>query len=187
MTGGTIGGIIVADLITGKPNPWADVYTPARVLPTIKDWSTLASEAAATAKGFAERLLPRSLKDLRGIVDAKGVERSVAPGEGMVVEEGLRKVALYRDGQGVVHRRSAICTHMGCLVEWNPLVRLEGKREDRMTVVKHMNSDALHVVAVMMMIPSVACCAVGDHEQVEASLLGLPLCLGRTKTSWLLT
>jgi hypothetical protein len=31
MTHGTIGAMIVADLITGSENPWADVYAPGRI------------------------------------------------------------------------------------------------------------------------------------------------------------
>jgi phenylpropionate dioxygenase-like ring-hydroxylating dioxygenase large terminal subunit len=30
-------------------------------------------------------------------------------------------VALYRDEAGVLHRRSALCPHVGCIVEWNPM------------------------------------------------------------------
>lgn len=30
-------------------------------------------------------------------------------------------MALYRDPQGTLHRRSALCPHMHVLVEWNPL------------------------------------------------------------------
>jgi Rieske Fe-S protein len=36
-----------------------------------------------------------------------------------VVGWGPTKVAAYRDEQGVLHRRSALCTHLGCVVAWN--------------------------------------------------------------------
>lgn len=29
-------------------------------------------------------------------------------------------MALYKDADGTVSRRSAVCPHLGCLVEWNP-------------------------------------------------------------------
>jgi Rieske Fe-S protein len=29
-------------------------------------------------------------------------------------------VALYRDEEGKLYRRSALCPHVGCIVEWNP-------------------------------------------------------------------
>ena len=31
-----------------------------------------------------------------------------------------KKMAVYRDRAGKVQKRSAICTHMGCVVRWNP-------------------------------------------------------------------
>src|SRR5207244_1686517 len=32
---------------------------------------------------------------------------------------GRDKVAAYRDDQGTLHERSAVCTHLGCIVGWN--------------------------------------------------------------------
>jgi Rieske Fe-S protein len=31
----------------------------------------------------------------------------------------LTKVAAYRDERGLLHEYSAICPHLGCIVEWN--------------------------------------------------------------------
>ena len=39
---------------------------------------------------------------------------------GAVVRDGLKKIAVYRDEKGQLHRRSAVCTHLGCIVAWNP-------------------------------------------------------------------
>jgi len=41
------------------------------------------------------------------------------PGEGKVVEAGGEKVAAYRDPDGQLQAVSAICTHLGCVVDWN--------------------------------------------------------------------
>jgi Rieske Fe-S protein len=43
----------------------------------------------------------------------------IARGSGAVLRRGLTKVAIYRDEQGNLHERSAICTHLGCIVSWN--------------------------------------------------------------------
>ena len=40
-------------------------------------------------------------------------------GEGTILEK--EKVAAYRDDQGELHIYSAVCTHMGCTISWNPL------------------------------------------------------------------
>jgi len=39
--------------------------------------------------------------------------------EGMVVDEDGKKVAIYKDEQGKPHKLSAVCTHLGCIVDWN--------------------------------------------------------------------
>ena len=52
------------------------------------------------------------------------------------MREGLSKVAVFRDEAGELHRRSAVCTHLGCIVGWNkagvdvglPLPRLALRR-----------------------------------------------------------
>ena len=43
------------------------------------------------------------------------------PGDGAVVRRGLAKVAAYREKDGKLVERSATCTHVGCIVHWNPL------------------------------------------------------------------
>ena len=43
----------------------------------------------------------------------------VRPGSGAILRRGLTKVAVYRDAQGELHERSAVCPHLGCIVRWN--------------------------------------------------------------------
>ena len=43
----------------------------------------------------------------------------IAPGEAKVISVDGAQVAAYRDATGTLHAVSAVCTHMGCVVEWN--------------------------------------------------------------------
>ena len=43
----------------------------------------------------------------------------IAPNTGAVVREGLKKIAVFRDEAGELHRYSAVCPHLGCIVGWN--------------------------------------------------------------------
>ena len=43
----------------------------------------------------------------------------LASGEARVLQVDGDKLAVYRDEQGSLHAVSAVCTHLGCLVEWN--------------------------------------------------------------------
>ncbi|MEJ7619171.1 MAG: Rieske 2Fe-2S domain-containing protein [Pyrinomonadaceae bacterium] len=45
----------------------------------------------------------------------------LAAGQGAIIRRGVKKVAAYRDETGAIHERSAICTHLGCVVNWNAL------------------------------------------------------------------
>ena len=36
------------------------------------------------------------------------------------MREGASKIAAYRRADGQLIRRSAVCTHVGCIVHWNP-------------------------------------------------------------------
>ena len=107
MTHGTIGGMLVSDLILGRENRWADVYEPSR----------LATQSIVEA-------IPEVIKSTVPFVDwITGGDVSsfdeIKNGEGAIVREGTSKIAAYRDEDGKLHRRSAVCTHMGCIVRFN--------------------------------------------------------------------
>ena len=42
-------------------------------------------------------------------------------GSGAIVQNGLGKLAVYRDEGGDLHRCKAQCPHLGCIVSWNSL------------------------------------------------------------------
>ena len=43
----------------------------------------------------------------------------IGPGEAQVIGADGDRVAAYRDTGGTLHAVSAVCTHMGCVVDWN--------------------------------------------------------------------
>ncbi|UVT17753.1 MAG: FAD-dependent oxidoreductase [Nitrospira sp.] len=107
MTHGTIAGILLTDLIRGRKNPWADLYDPARV--RISAGMEFARENANVGAQFADWVTPGGV----------GSISEIRPGQGAIVRSGLSKLAVYRDKEGQVHQRSAVCPHLGCLVRWN--------------------------------------------------------------------
>jgi glycine/D-amino acid oxidase-like deaminating enzyme/nitrite reductase/ring-hydroxylating ferredoxin subunit len=108
MTHGAIAGMILRDLITGTPNPWAELYDPSRK--TLRAARTYLAENFNVAACYADHV--------RGADVASSAE--IAAGQGALVQRGLTKLAVYRDLQGQVHACSANCTHLGCVVHWNP-------------------------------------------------------------------
>jgi Rieske Fe-S protein len=43
----------------------------------------------------------------------------IAPGQAKVISVDGARVAAYRDETGTMHAVSAVCTHLGCLIEFN--------------------------------------------------------------------
>ena len=43
------------------------------------------------------------------------------PDSGAVFTKGLKKLAVYCDADGKKHVRSALCTHLDCVVSWNSI------------------------------------------------------------------
>ena len=109
MTHGTIGGMIVSDLILGRYNPWTEVYDPSRIATqSIKE---AVPEIIASTVPYKDWVTPG---------DADSV-RDIKPGEGAIIRDGTSKIAVYRDEDGNLHKRSAVCTHLGCIVRFNSL------------------------------------------------------------------
>ncbi|MBH8568464.1 FAD-dependent oxidoreductase [Microvirga sp. STS02] len=111
MTHGTLGPLIITDLIQGRPNPWAALYDPGRVTLKRESAQEFIRENVNVALEYTELLTSGDVKD----VD------EIPVGEGAVLRRGLSKVAVYKDNQGATHECSAICPHLGCVVHWNNL------------------------------------------------------------------
>jgi glycine/D-amino acid oxidase-like deaminating enzyme/nitrite reductase/ring-hydroxylating ferredoxin subunit len=108
MTHGTIAGILLTDLIAGRANPWADLYDPSRI-------------RTGAAAEFVKENLNVALQYASWLTGGEVTSvDEIPPNSGAVVREGLTKVAVFRDETGELHRRSAVCTHLGCIVAWNP-------------------------------------------------------------------
>jgi len=107
MTHGTLGGMIVTDLIQGKGNPWADIYSPKRLPLTMP--GTYLSEFMNVVKQYGDFIKRGDIQEIDELHN----------GEGAILGKGLRKIAVYKDEHGTVHSFSAVCPHMGCVIQWN--------------------------------------------------------------------
>ena len=107
MTHGTIAGILLTDLIIGRENSWSALYDPARK--TLRAAGRYVQENINVAMQFGAWVTGGDVSSVQAI----------AAGTGAVVRDGLKKVAAYRDPDGVLHQCSAVCPHLGCIVEWN--------------------------------------------------------------------
>jgi nitrite reductase/ring-hydroxylating ferredoxin subunit len=107
LTHGTIAGTLLTDLILNRPNPWADIYNPSRL-------------GVKTMGRFARENLQNAVRYGAWVTDGDlDSEDEIQRDSGAVVRHGLKKVATYRDQAGNLYERSAVCPHLGCIVNWN--------------------------------------------------------------------
>ncbi len=108
MTGGVAAGRILAEEIIGEGSPWSNTFDPGRLLP-LSNVATLVMENANVGKRFVEDWVRKP----------RETDRSLRPGDARIVREDGSAVAEYRDETDELHRVSAVCPHMKCIVEWN--------------------------------------------------------------------
>ena len=107
MTHGVIAGMLLASLIEGSDHPFAKLYDPTRV--TLRASGELLRQNLDTAAQYAHWLEAGDVSD----------EADISPGRGAIVREGVRLLAVYRDLHGTFHRCSAVCPHLGGIVQFN--------------------------------------------------------------------
>jgi Rieske Fe-S protein len=107
ITHGTIAGMLIPDLIMGRQNRWAKLYDPSRK--TLRAAGEFLRENLNVAKYYTEWLRPQEIEGLD----------EVAAGEAGILSARGKKIALFRDEEGIPHGFSAVCPHLGCIVHWN--------------------------------------------------------------------
>lgn len=113
LTFGTLTAMMAADRILGVTNPWADLFDPARKKIRGGAWDYLKEN-----KDYPYYIV----RDRFAGAEGRSV-REVPRGSGRVLNLDGQNVAVYRGEDGAVTKRSAVCTHMLCLVNWNEAER----------------------------------------------------------------
>jgi glycine/D-amino acid oxidase-like deaminating enzyme/nitrite reductase/ring-hydroxylating ferredoxin subunit len=111
MTHCTIGAMLITDLIMGRENAWQAIYDPARKVK--HGLGEFVSEQANTLSQYKDWMSGGEVES----------PLEIASGEGAVLRDGSRKLAVFRDEHGELHAVSAKCTHLGCVVHWNSAER----------------------------------------------------------------
>jgi glycine/D-amino acid oxidase-like deaminating enzyme/nitrite reductase/ring-hydroxylating ferredoxin subunit len=112
ITNGVAGALTIAPLVLGQHSRFADLFEPSRKPIAGPALGEFVHGQAGVIGNIAEHLSPSEV----GSVD------EIAPGEGAILRDGsIGKLAVYRTERGELIRRSAVCTHVGCVVHWNRL------------------------------------------------------------------
>jgi len=109
MTFGTLAAMLLSDAVLEVKNPWAALYDATRVKPLAQARKVLSEGADFPAHIAHDRITGGEVE----------TPEQVPAGEGRLVREQGKMLAVYRDDGGALHARSAVCTHLGCYVHWN--------------------------------------------------------------------
>ena len=107
LTHGTIAGILISDLILDRNNNWQSIYKPSRK--SLKTLNHFVKNNLQVVLSYFNYFKSEPMTDVN----------KIEKGEGAVVRRGFKKVAVYRDDNGVLHECSAVCPHLQSLVRWN--------------------------------------------------------------------
>jgi nitrite reductase/ring-hydroxylating ferredoxin subunit len=100
LTTAGVAGELIAGQITGAEADWHALFDPARGMPKV-DTRIISGHRTGLDTPPEQALA------------------ALAPGEARVLDLDGEEVAAYRDEAGELHRVSAACTHLGCIVLWD--------------------------------------------------------------------
>jgi Rieske Fe-S protein len=113
MTFGTVAAMMAADAVAGRANPWAELFDVSRTKIRGGTWDYVRENLDYPYYMVRDRFAGADGKSLR----------AVPRGEGRILDLEGRTVAAWRAPDGGVTLLSAVCTHMGCRVDWNDAER----------------------------------------------------------------
>jgi glycine/D-amino acid oxidase-like deaminating enzyme/nitrite reductase/ring-hydroxylating ferredoxin subunit len=109
LTFGTLGAMMATDWILGGTNPWRGLFDAGRTNVRRGIWNYITENKDYPYYLVRDRFAGSEGTNLR----------SIPRGEGRVIDLDGQAAAVYRANDGSVTARSAVCTHLGCLVRWN--------------------------------------------------------------------
>ena len=109
MTNGVAGSLNFIALYRNDKSHFAELFDPSRK-----------PKAGLTLGEYVKGQGPvvANLGEYLSTGEVDGIDE-IKPGEGAIVRSGMAKHAVYRAEDGTLTERSAVCTHIGCIVHWN--------------------------------------------------------------------
>jgi len=109
LTHGVIAGRLLADLIQGKENAWAQLYNPTRLQTIAKSLPSMIGHDLQINAQY-KRFFQSDIEDVGQLGKGQG---------GVLNPKTQKPIAAYRDENGQVHKFSALCPHLKGVVCWN--------------------------------------------------------------------
>lgn len=109
MTSSNVAARIITDKITEKENEYEEIFKATRVNPIVNK-DEVKNMVAQTAKSLVVERFKSS--DIENIKDLE-------TDTGKIIEIDGEKVGVYKDINGKIFTVKPVCTHLGCILNWN--------------------------------------------------------------------
>lgn len=109
MTGSMAAAMLLADQITGRENPCAEVFSPLRFTPAASA-KTFFIDMAHAVRGITKRVFDSAPPEFE----------MLAAGQGKIISYRGQKLGAYKHETGKIYTVSVRCPHLGCQLAWNP-------------------------------------------------------------------
>lgn len=106
---GTLAGMLIADAILGRDNPWSELYRPGRLA---RGERPEGFEHESTGPAQPDPVPALDAAQQAGLAD-------LGPCQARKIEIDGQPVAVYRSKNGVLKAVAGKCSHMGCEIKWN--------------------------------------------------------------------
>lgn len=110
LANGIAGALLIKDLIIGDFNKYHHLVDARRW-----DIKSVGKETLKETAYSGKHFIGDKLEDSTATMSHK----SLIPGEGRIIRDGLRVVGAYKDESGKVYAVKPICTHLGCNLSFN--------------------------------------------------------------------
>jgi glycine/D-amino acid oxidase-like deaminating enzyme/nitrite reductase/ring-hydroxylating ferredoxin subunit len=110
ITFGTVAAMMARDWATGRKNPWTDLFAVDRKKIKGAAWNYFRENKDYPYYMIKDRITRPKADSVRVL----------KRGQGMIIGSPGKKRAVFRDQNGKLCQLSPVCTHLGCLVRWNP-------------------------------------------------------------------
>jgi len=106
---GSMAGQIITDLICERENSLSAIFNPSRLKPIAGFTEFVKENADVTYRFIADRLQNEIIESTK----------EIPFNEGKVVTLNGNKLAIYKNPAGKLTALKPVCTHAGCIVNWN--------------------------------------------------------------------
>ena len=108
MTSSMAAATLLCDMIQGRDNPYAGLFSPSRLDPAALPG--ILKEGGQAVKSMVKRFFQ---------IPAEAA-KDIPAGHGGIVFLNGKKAGVYRDETGALHPVDIRCPHLGCQLEWDP-------------------------------------------------------------------